>query len=153
MNEAINPLDPYGEESWPPVAMDDAKTKTIKSKLDEMASKHKFKYRHERPSYNDLLKDLSTGEKNDVYIYEVREYEDGGPCDRGHNIGWIKARNKHEARALWVIKTKNFVHVWSGYVGFSRTNQADFYRELETLKKKVEKMENIPGIDDLLPSN
>ncbi len=102
INEAINPLDPYGEESWPPVAMDDAKTKNIKSKLDELASKYNFKYEHDRPGYNKLLKLLSTSEKNDVYIYEVREYQDGGPNDRGYNIGWIKARNKHEARALWL---------------------------------------------------
>ncbi len=49
-----------------------------------------------------------------------------------------------------VIKTKDFFNVWSGFVDFRRTNQADFYRELETLKKKVETMENIPSIDDIL---
>jgi hypothetical protein len=147
LKEDINPVDPYGEESW---EFDDEKTKIIKSKLKELADNHNFKYAHERPEYERTLQKLSEGDKKEEKIYEIREYTDGGPNDRGFRIGWVKARNKEEARSIWAIKKKNIsVICTGGFLGFSKYSQAEFDKELNDLKRKLAKMENIPSIENI----
>ena len=41
-------------------------------------------------------------------IFEKRQYQDGGPNDRGDCIGFVRALNKEEARKISGI-THNFI--------------------------------------------
>jgi hypothetical protein len=145
--ELINSVDPYGEESW---EYDDEKTKIIKSKLKELADKYNFKYSHERPAYENILQRLTNGNKGEEKIYEVREYEDGGPNDKGYRVGWVKARNKHEARSIWAIKKKNLSIICTGgFLYFMEYSTEEIEKKTRELRKRLNDLENMPSINTI----
>lgn len=155
VKEAINPLDPYGEESWHIDKIDDEKTLKIKEKLKEIVDfKDKFYGERMEKYFNNLTKNQGDEE----HTYEILEYGDS-MWDQGTRIGVVKARSKDEARAIYVIltKTKRYADILTtGFYGSRRITQNKINQDIDTIKKSIKSMqksldnlENTKGINNI----
>ncbi len=136
-------VDPFGEEIW----QDDPITLKIRKLLSE---KLKLNRHMNQERINTILDNLGDSSHEDSKVYTITRYVDGGPNDRGNVIGYVKARNVKEAKAIAYIK--GFVSIdvfFSGFVEFRLADQIDIDRKIHDLEEKLNKLKNIPSVDEL----
>jgi len=60
-------------------------------------------------------------------IFEIREYQDGGPNDRGECCGYVKAINRVDAKKRFAVGKKNAKDIVNtGFYEAREISQKDF---------------------------
>ncbi len=123
----FNESDPFNEEVWADPIADKLRKELIKKNT---VSSIKFA---------NLIEDMPADAP--INFYELREYMDGGPNDRGFFVGYVKARNRTEARAIGLL---------AGLYSDGAAKCTDVYIRMELIKlqKQVDNIINTPTIND-----